>query len=142
MAGNSRFSIAVHVLTMLAQSGCDGRVKSEYIARSVNTNPVVIRRLFCSLQEANLVVSQVGASGGTCLARPAENILLSDIYGAVSHGDIFSLHPNTPNQDCPIGKNIEAILCGLQKEIDKSIEEKLAQYTLKDVIGMIEREKG
>jgi Rrf2 family protein len=141
MASNSRFSIAVHVLTMLAQKGCDERVKSEYIARSVNTNPVVIRRLFCSLQQANLVVSQVGASGGTCLARPAENILLSEIYLAVSHGEIFSPHPNTPNQDCPIGKNIEAILCGLQKEIDKSIEEKLAQYTLKDVIGMIEGKK-
>lgn len=141
MAGNSRFSIAIHVLTMLAQKGCDGRVKSEYIAKSVNTNPVVIRRLFCSLQEANLVVSQVGASGGTCLARPAEDIRLSEIYGAVASGDIFSLHPKTPNQDCPIGKNIEAVLCGLQKEIDKSIEEKLAQYTLKDIIGMVEAEK-
>ncbi len=138
MASNSRFSIAVHVLTMLAQKGCDGRVKSDYIARSVNTNPVVIRRLFCSLQEASLVVSQVGASGGTCLTRQPENILLSEIYQAVSHGDIFSPHPKTPNQDCPVGKNIEAILCGLQKEIDKSIEEKLAQYTLKDIIGMIE----
>ncbi len=142
MASNSRFSIAVHVLTMLAQKGCDGRVKSDYIARSVNTNPVVIRRLFCSLQEADLVVSQVGAAGGTCLARPAEDILLSEIYGAVSHGDIFSPHPRTPNQDCPVGRNIEAILCGLQKEIDRSIEEKLAQYTLKDVIVMVETEKG
>lgn len=140
MASNSRFSIAVHVLTMLAQKGCDGRVKSEYIAKSVNTNPVVIRRLFCSLQQANLVVSQVGATGGTCLARPAENILLSEIYEAVGSGEIFSLHPNTPNQDCPIGKNIEAVLCGLQKEIDRSIEEKLAQYTLKDIIGLVESE--
>lgn len=141
MAGNSRFSIAVHVLTMLARTGCDGRVKSEYIARSVNTNPVVIRRLFCSLQEADLVVSQVGASGGTCLTRQPENILLSEIYRAVAHGDIFSPHPKPPNQDCPVGRNIEAILCGLQKEIDKSIEEKLAQYTLRDVIGMVEGEK-
>lgn len=138
MASNSRFSIAVHVLTMLAQKGCDGRVKSDDIAQSVNTNPVVIRRLFCSLQEANLVVSQVGAAGGTCLARQPEDIRLSEIYQSVSHGDIFSPHPKTPNQDCPVGKNIEAILCRLQKEIDYSIEEKLAQYTLRDVIGMIE----
>ncbi|MDQ6787176.1 MAG: Rrf2 family transcriptional regulator [Acidobacteriota bacterium] len=136
MATNSRFSIAVHVLTMLTET-CEGRVKSDYIARSVNTNPVVIRRLLCSLQEANLVVSQVGATGGTCLARPAEKILLSDVYQAVSHGEIFSLHPKTPNQDCPVGKNIEAIMCRLQKEIDKTIEEKLAQYSLRDVIEMV-----
>lgn len=137
MATNSRFSIAIHVLTMLAQSG-DGRLKSDYIAESVNTNPVVIRRLLCGLQAANLVASQVGAAGGTSLARPAKDIKLSDIYDAVSTGDIFSLHPKTPNQDCPVGKNIEAILCALQKEIDQSVEEKLAQYTLQDVIEKIE----
>ncbi len=140
MATNSRFSIAVHVLTMLAKN-CDGRVKSDFIAESVNTNPVVIRRLLCSLQEANLVVSQVGASGGTCLARQPEKITLSEIYNAVSHGEIFSPHPQTPNQDCPIGKNIEAILCRLQKEVDKSVEQKLAQYTLQNVIEMVGREK-
>lgn len=137
MATNSRFSIAVHVLTMLAQSG-DERLKSDCIAASVNTNPVVIRRLLCGLQEANLVASHTGASGGTALTRAPERIKLSEIYNAVASGDVFSLHPNQPNQDCPVGKNIEAILCGLQKEIDKSIEEKLAQYTLQDVIEKIE----
>jgi len=137
MATNSRFSIAVHVLTMLAQSR-DERLNSDCIARSVNTNPVVIRRLLCGLRTANLVASQVGASGGTSLAREPKNIRLSEVYNAVSHGDIFSLHPNKPNQDCPVGKNIEAILCNLQREIDRSIEERLAQYTLRDVIEKIE----
>lgn len=137
MATNSRFSIAVHVLTMLAKTE-DGRLKSDCIAASVNTNPVVIRRLLCSLQEANLVASQCGASGGTLLARAPKKIRLSEIYDAVGSGDVFSLHPNKPNQDCPIGKNIEAVLCGLQKEIDRSIERKLAQYTLQDVIEKIE----
>jgi len=75
------------------------------------------------------------------LSRPPEKILLSDVYQAVSHGEIFSLHPKTPNQDCPVGKNIEAIMCRLQKEIDITIEQKLAQYTLKDVIEMVGQEK-
>lgn len=138
MAANSRFSIAVHVLAMLAKCGGEERVKSDYIAESVNTNPVVIRRLLCGLASADLVVSQVGASGGTRLARPAEKIKLSEIYTAVACAEIFSLHRKTPNQDCPVGRNIEAILCGLQKEIDASVEEKLAQYTLRDVIEMVE----
>ncbi len=137
MAANSQFSIAVHILTMLATAG-DERTKSDYLAQSVNTNPVVIRRLLCNLQEADLVASHVGASGGTRLAQKPENIKLSEIYKAVVTGDIFSLHPKTPNQDCPVGKNIAAVLCGLQKEIDKSIEHKLAEYTLRDVLKMIE----
>ena len=137
MAANSQFSIAVHILTMLATAS-DERIKSDYLAKSVNTNPVVIRRLLCNLQEANLVASQVGASGGTSLMQKPENIKLSEIYKAVVTGEIFSLHPKTPNQDCPVGKNIAAVLCGLQKEIDKTIEEKLAEYSLRDVIKMIE----
>ena len=138
MAANSQFSIAVHILTMLAKQS-DERVKSEYLAKSVNTNPVVIRRLLCSLQSADLVVSQVGAAGGTTLAKQPKDIRLCDVYNAVASGDVFSLHRKTPNQNCPIGKNIEAVLCSLQKEIDKSIEEKLHQYTLRDVIEKIEQ---
>ena len=136
MAANSQFAVAVHLLTMLAKK-CGERVSSDDIAQSVNTNPVVIRRLLSDLREANLVVSQVGASGGTCLASEPEKIKLSDVYKAVTPGEIFSLHPKTPNQDCPIGKNIEAVLCRLQKEIDKSIGQKLAEYTLRDVMEMM-----
>ncbi|MGI8469935.1 MAG: Rrf2 family transcriptional regulator [Pyrinomonadaceae bacterium] len=136
MAANSQFSIAVHVLTILAKNG--GRVKSDYIAGSVNTNPVVIRRLLSSLREVNLVESQVGAAGGTSLAKLPKDIRLSEVYKAVSCGEVFALSPNKPDKNCPVGKNIEAILCALQKEIDKSVEEKLRQYTLRDVIEKIE----
>ena len=62
MAANSQFSMAVHVLAMLAKSG-EEKMKSEYVAGSVNTNAVVIRRLLGQLNQANLVVSQTGASG-------------------------------------------------------------------------------
>ena len=67
MAANSQFSMAVHVLTMLASSTC-GKVKSDYAAESVNTNPVVIRRLIGLLSQADLVRSQTGAGGGTALS--------------------------------------------------------------------------
>lgn len=138
MASNSQFAIAVHILTMLAIEK-DEMIKSEYIAESVNTNAVVIRRLLCDLQNADLVVSQKGATGGTRLAKKAVNIKLNDIYEAVSHGEVFSLHRQKPNQDCPVGKNIEAVLCNLQKDIDKVIEAKLAQYNLADVIEFVDK---
>lgn len=137
MAANSQFSVAVHVLTILAKN-TDGRVKSDYIAGSVNTNPVVIRRLLSNLQESGLVTSQVGAAGGTSLTKLPKDIRLSEIYKSVSCGEVFALHPNKPNENCPVGKNIEAVLCGLQKEIDRSIEEKLNQYTLRDIIEKLE----
>ncbi len=137
MAANSQFSIAVHVLTILARSG-DERVKSDCLARSVNTNPVVIRRLLSNLQDAHLVVSQVGSAGGTSLAKVPKDIRLSEVYKALRCGEVFALHPNKPSEDCPVGRNIEAVMCCLQKEIDKSIEEKLHQFTLRDIIEQIE----
>lgn len=137
MAANSQFSIAVHVLTVLAGNP-EERINSDYLAESVNTNPVVIRRLLRNLQEAGLVNSQVGPGGGTSLAKIPKNIRLSEIYKTVSGGEIFALPPNKPNKNCPVGKNIESVLCNLQKEIDRSVEEKLRQFTLRDIIEKIE----
>lgn len=125
---------------MLAKSR-DENVKSEYIAGSVNTNPVVIRRLLGELSHADLVVSQTGANGGTRLSRCPSEINLSEVYKAVSCGEVFALHARSPNQDCPVGKNIESVLCNLQKEIDRSIGEKLSQYTLQNVFEMVEQGK-
>ena len=136
MAANSQFSMAVHILALVAGAG-DGNLKSSEIARSVNTNPVVIRRLLSQLNQAGLVASQTGASGGTRLAKDPAEISLCEIYKAVSCGEIFALHGKAPNQECPVGRNIEAVLCNLQKEIDKSVGEKLGQYTLASVLEKV-----
>ncbi|MGH9820005.1 MAG: Rrf2 family transcriptional regulator [Pyrinomonadaceae bacterium] len=138
MAANSQFSMAVHVLTMLANAR-DENVKSECLAASVNTNAVVIRRLLGQLNQAKLVISQTGSTGGTRLSRRPSEINLSEIYKAVCCGEVFALHAKSPNQDCPVGKNIAAVLCHLQKEIDRTVGEKLSQYSLQDVIAKIEQ---
>lgn len=128
------------MLAMLAKHR-DEKIKSEAVAGSVNTNAVVIRRLLGQLSHANLVESQTGALGGTRLARCPNQITLAEIYKAVSCGEVFALHGKTPNKDCPIGRNIEAVLCNLQKEIDKTVGEKLSQYTLQSVLEIIEQGK-
>lgn len=133
---SSQFSIAVHVLAMLANN-CDERIKSGYLAESVNTNAVVIRRLLCDLHEADLVVSQTGYSGGTCLTRQPSEILLSDVLDAVSTSEVFSLHGKAPNPDCVIGVGIRPVLSGLQDEINGTIRESLKRYSLQDVIDQI-----
>ena len=136
MAANSQFSVAVHVLTLLARAGASN-VKSDSLARSVNTNPVVIRRLLGQLGHADLVASQAGANGGSRLARDPGTIKLTDVYHAVCCGEVFALH-GSPNRDCPVGRNREAVLCNLQKEIDRSVDSTLARYTLSDVLEKVE----
>ncbi len=135
MAANSQFSMAVHILTLLAKAG-EANVKSESIAASVNTNAVVIRRLMGQLNSAGLVASQTGALGGTRLAKNADKISLCDIYKAVCCSEVFALHGRAPNQDCPVGRSIESVLCNLQKAIDRSVNATIAEYTL---AGVLER---
>ena len=125
---------------MLARSK-DENLKSDFLACSVNTNAVVIRRLLGQLNHANLVVSQTGANGGSRLARCPDKINLAEIYKAVNCGGVIALHARAPSRDCPVGKNIEAVLSCLQREIDKGIEEKLSRYTLQNVFEMVEQGK-
>lgn len=139
MAANSQFAIAVHILAMLAKSGGEN-VKSDCIAASVNTNPVVIRRLLCELQQAQLVVSQTGANGGTRLSRQPENINLFEVYrAALPDNEVFALHRNAPSENCFIGKNILKVLENLQSEIDEAVEAKLVKYSLADVLESVEK---
>jgi DNA-binding IscR family transcriptional regulator len=91
MSTNSRFAVAVHVLTLMAWSD-EEPLKSEQVAESVNTNPVVIRRMLCELAEAGLVVSQPGALGGSRLVMDPEKTTLLDVYKALETASVFLLY--------------------------------------------------
>jgi Rrf2 family protein len=133
MSTNSRFAVAVHVLTLMAWSG-EETLKSEQVAESVNTNPVVIRRMLCELAEAGLVVSQTGSLGGSRLATDPAKTTLLDVYQALECGGVFSLHRQPPSRDCPVGVNIETVLSDVLLEVDTAVEGVLAKITISDVV--------
>ena len=81
MPRDSRFSVALHVLTHLAESR-EPRT-SEHLAQCVGTNAVVVRRTLAGLREAGLVASARGAAGGWALARDAADVTLRDVYAAL-----------------------------------------------------------
>ncbi|HZE70321.1 MAG TPA: Rrf2 family transcriptional regulator [Pyrinomonadaceae bacterium] len=130
---NSRFAVAVHVLTLMAWSD-DEPLKSEQVAESVNTNPVVIRRMLCELAQAGLVVSQTGAMGGSRLARKPGAITLLDVYRALEFRGVFSLHRQPPSRRCPVGVNIETVLGNVLDEVDSAVENVLEAITIRDLV--------
>jgi len=133
MSTNSRFAVAVHVLSLMAWSG-EEPLKSEQVAESVNTNPVVIRRILKELAEAGLVVSQTGSLGGSRLANDPAKMTLLDIYQALECGRVFSLHRQPPSRDCPVGVNIETVLGEVLLEVDSAVERVLENITINDVV--------
>ena len=79
---SSRFTIAIHVLVCIETFKNDYKVTSEFLASSVNVNPVVIRRLLQQLKRAGIIHVNRG-SGGTDIEKPLNEITLFDVYNAV-----------------------------------------------------------
>lgn len=136
MPASSRFAVAVHVLTLLAWAG-DEPLKSEQVAASVNTNPVVIRRILCALARSGLVVSQTGAAGGTRLARPPRDITLRDIYRAVEPREIFMMHRQPPGRHCPVGVNMGPALVNILAEVDGAVDRVLGRMTVEGILQSV-----
>jgi Rrf2 family protein len=125
--------VAVHVLTLLAHE--EGQaLTSDYIAGSVNTNPVVIRRILSLLAQAGLVSTTEGAGGGTTLAQPAETITLGTVYRAVEPGDLFGATRNDPNPLCPVGRCVQTVLTNYLEQFETALENQMDKVTVADVL--------
>jgi DNA-binding IscR family transcriptional regulator len=129
---NSRFAVAVHILTLLEQGG-GAPMTSEYVAGSVNTNPSLVRRMLGSMARAGLTTSQFGAGGGALLARPADQITLGDVYRAVDAGDLFGMHREGPNPACPVGRHIQGVLETRISAAERALQAELDRSTIADL---------
>ncbi len=131
MAISTRFSVAVHILTLIHLNR-DKQITSDFIAESVGTNPVVIRRIMSRLKKANLLHSKPGI-GGTYLAREPNEISLYEIYVAtLGSQTIFDIHQN-PNPNCLVGANIQDALNETFQTAQQKMEAELKQVTLADI---------
>jgi Rrf2 family protein len=129
--------MAVHVLAVLAYKEGQ-RVTSGFLADSVNTNPVVIRRLLLALQGAKLVETRKGAGHGSRLARSPGKISLAEVYCAVEEDEPFALPPREPNRKCPVGTCIQDALEDVFVAAQKAMEKEFANTTLGDVMKTIQ----
>lgn len=133
---SSRFTIALHVFSCIDTFQDSHKLTSDFIAESVNVNPVVIRRILQQLKAAGLVTVARG-TGGCSIAKPLEDITFLDVYNAVEcveSGELFHFHEN-PNPKCPVGRNIHDILDDKLKRIQDAMENEMKEITIADVIA-------
>ena len=132
---SSRFTIAIHIFSCIDTFQKDQKITSDFLAKSVNVNPVIIRKLLSQLKAAGLVTVQRG-TGGASIAKPLEQITLLDIYRAVEcvdNGELFHFHEN-PNLQCPVGRNIHQVLDSKLQRIQEAMEKEMEKITLADVV--------
>ncbi len=134
---SSKLTVGIHILTVLATAP-GNTMTSDFIAGSVNTNPVVIRRLLGQLREAGIVESQGGLGGGWRLKVEPRRITLLEVLRAMEpKGETIALHRNKPNPNCRVGGNIQRVLTGVYGEVERRMDEELAKTTIAGVLGSV-----
>ena len=131
---SSRFTVALHIFTAVDVFKDDYKVTSDFLAGSIGTNPVIIRKLLTQLKSAGLITVARG-TGGIELTRDLSEISFYDVYQAiepVEGGDLFRFH-EAPNPQCPVGRNIHALLDDKLKDIQEAMESEMKKYTLLDL---------
>ncbi len=136
MAASVRFAVALHVLVLLALER--RAVTSAYIAGSVNTNPVVVRRILGAVRRAGLVAAHTGPGGGFRLRKPGAQITLADVYRAVEGAPIIAQHDD-PNRSCPVGRHVGGVIEVVARRAERAMLGSLAASSLHDVAGRVKR---
>ena len=134
---SSRFTVGVHILTLIKIER-ENTLSSTQIAESVNTNPVVIRRLMGKLKEAGLIEVSRGNTGAKLL-KSLDEITLFDVYKAievVESGHLFQIHEDT-NPKCTVGANIQMVLEVILESAQGAMEAVLKDVTLDNIVNKI-----
>lgn len=139
MADSQRFAVAVHMLMILAahKAGAPAHpMTSGEMAKSVNANPVVLRRVISALAQAGVLGTRPGAHGGVWLARAPHDISLACIRQAVDGGSVVCPRANI-NGDCPVAVAALDVIDGVAKRIDGAVQASLASLTLSDLVKQL-----
>jgi Rrf2 family protein len=139
---SNRFTMAVHILAMtdILKDSKNLHCTSQYLAKSVNTNAVVIRRIIGKLKVAGIIGVRTGA-GGTYLIKEINQISLLDIYNAVEvveENHLFNCHTDEHCQ-CNIGANIHIVLKDILTDAQSAMEDVLNNIRLSDIVLQIKQ---
>jgi len=126
---SGKFAITLHILTLLSKYP-DEFLSSDFIAGSMNINPVLVRKEIANLKKYQVVESKEGKNGGTRLLKPAQEITLEDIFRMTFEKVTLGYSKNEPNPDCPVGRKINSNLESLYCDINKKISSQLSEISL------------
>jgi Rrf2 family protein len=128
MRRDSRLSGVLHVLLHLAEH--DGPLTSEEMAKAMNTNPVVIRRIMAGLRDQGLVSSEKGHGGGWTLACELSKVTLRDVYRALGSPSLLAIGNRTESPGCVVEAAVNAALSKSFLDAEALLLSRLDKVTL------------
>ena len=141
MQFSSRLTIATHILLCIEIFKDDYKVTSNFLAGSINVNPVIVRNILGLLSSAGIVEIKAGI-GGASLAKSPDEITMLDVFKAVEKEEaLFHFHEN-PNSNCPVGRNVHRVLDSKLDNIQTAMENELAKITLSQLVKETKEKRG
>ena len=128
MKRDSRLSGILHVLLHMAEH--DGPVTSEVLARAMDTNPVVIRRVMSGLREQGYVRSEKGHGGGWSIACDLSAVTLRDVYAALGGPTLLAVGNRTEMPGCLVEQAVNAALGKAFDDAETLLLARLGEVTL------------
>lgn len=132
MKFSTRLPIAVHILLCLDVLGDRRKFTSNVLAGSIGVNPVVVRNVLGQLKAAGLVAVEPGVGGASLTKDPAEITLLDILNAVEDDASVFRMHEH-PSPECPIGRNVHAVLGTELDAAEQAMLDRLASTTLADL---------
>ena len=132
---NQQFTFALHIMTALAFSG--KVLDSRTLAVSVNTNPVVVRRLLQSLGRAGLIETYTGKNGGAKLLKRPDRISLLDIYVAVNSRPLLAVNQRKASRHCRVSCNMKKIITAVAESAEDTVQKHLRGIALTQVVRQV-----
>ena len=128
MKRNSQLSGVLHVLLHMAER--DAPMTSEVLAKAMDTNPVVIRRIMAGLRDQGYVRSEKGHGGGWTLARDLSEVTLRDVYTAIGCPPLLAIGNRTESPGCLVEQEVNAALGQAFRDAEALLLSRLGEVTL------------
>ena len=128
MKRDSRLSGVLHVLLHMAEA--EAPLTSDELARAMQTNPVVVRRLLGGLRRAGFVHSEKGHGGGWTIARNLASITLRNIYDAIGQPNLMAMGNRTEAPGCLVEQAVNAALDTAFRDAEALLLARFADVTL------------
>ena len=128
MRRDSRLSSVLHVLLHMAEA--KGPLTSETLAKVLDTNPVVIRRIVAGLRDHGYVRSEKGHGGGWTLACDLSTVTLRDIYTALGSPSLLAIGNRTEAPGCAVEVAVNGALNDTCRKAEDVLLSGLDEITL------------
>ena len=103
---------------------------SEVLAKALDTNPVVIRRIMAGLRDHGYVRSEKGHGGGWTLACDLSKVTLRDIYTALGCPSLLAIGNRTEAPGCLVEQAVNAALNQAFRDAEALLLSRLGEVTL------------